>query len=398
MTKPRIFINMHYMELGGAEISLIGLLRAIDYKKYDVDLFIHSHRGELMGSIPEEVNLLPEIKKYASLEMPIQWCVKRGFIDIVIARAVYKIVKRIYLKMHPGIRDDDDYFRSCITTWFLPKINPSKEYDLAISFLTPHKIVLDKVKARKKVAWIHIDYSSLRVDPVLPLAIWGEYDKIISISKDITKTFISVFPSLADKIMEIENIISPDYVRQCADKLSVCNEMAAHGIRLLSIGRFSYQKNFDNVPDICRRILTKGLDVTWYLIGYGGEEALIREKIKEAGVENNVIILGKRTSPYPYIKECDIYVQPSRYEGKSITVREAQILYKPVAITAYATAGSQVKHGEDGVIVPMDNEDCANKLAEFIQDKPLQDRIISYLHTHDYGNENEVEKLDLLLK
>ena len=399
MTKPRIFINMHYMELGGAEISLIGLLRAIDYKKYDVDLFIHSHRGELMGSIPEEVNLLPEIKKYASLEMPIQWCVKRGFIDIVIARAVYKIVKRIYLKMHPGIRDDDDYFRSCITTWFLPKINPSKEYDLAISFLTPHKIVLDKVKARKKAAWIHTDYSSLLVDKKLPILIWGKYDYIVSISKAITRTFTSVFPALADSIVEIENILSPSHIKRQAALLDVSKEMKVFKcLTFLSIGRYCFAKNYDNLPDIARRIVEAGYhNLRWYIIGYGDGEDVIRQKIAMSGMQNHVILLGKKKNPYPYINACDIYVQPSRYEGKSVTVREAQILGKPVVITNYATANSQIKNGIDGVIVPLDNEGCARGIIDFLQNDQLKGNIQSYLASHDYGNETEIRKLYALL-
>lgn len=164
-------------------------------------------------------------------------------------------------------------------------------------------------------------------------------------------------------------------------------------IRLLSIGRLSEAKNYDNVPDICRRMIEKGMDLKWFIIGFGGDEQLIRAKIVEAGMQNNVIILGKRSNPYPYIKACDIYVQPSRYEGKSVTVREAQILCKPVVVTNYPTASSQIRNGVDGVIVPLDNEGCASGLAEVIMDKVLQERLMAYLRTHDYGNEAEVEKI-----
>lgn len=167
--------------------------------------------------------------------------------------------------------------------------------------------------------------------------------------------------------------------------------------RLLSIGRFVEAKNYDNVPDICQKIVNKGVDIKWYLIGYGPDESLIRSKIREAGMEEYVLILGKKENPYPYIKACDIYVQPSRYEGQSVTVREAQMLYKPVVVTNYPTAGSQIKDGEDGVIVPMDNEGCAKGIAEFILDEEKQKHIIEYLHTHDYGNEAEVEKIYQLL-
>ncbi len=173
----------------------------------------------------------------------------------------------------------------------------------------------------------------------------------------------------------------------------ICRRLIEEMTRLLSVGRFSEAKNYDNVPDICRRMVKEGVDVKWFIIGFGGDEQLIRRKIEEAGMQEHVIILGKRSNPYPYIKACDIYVQPSRYEGKSVTVREAQMLCKPVVVTDYPTASSQIKNGVDGVIVPMANEGCAKGLAEVIADKTLQERLVGYLKTHDYGNESEVEKI-----
>ena len=146
------------------------------------------------------------------------------------------------------------------------------------------------------------------------------------------------------------------------------------------------------MPDICQRIRKKGIDLHWYIIGFG-DDTLIRQKIQEADMEDNVIILGKRANPYPYIKACDIYAQPSRYEGKSVTVREAQILCKPVVVTDYPTAKSQIQDGIDGVIVPMDNEGCAQGVVDFIKDVELQQQIVDYLQIHDNGNESEIYKL-----
>ena len=152
--------------------------------------------------------------------------------------------------------------------------------------------------------------------------------------------------------------------------------MKKHGdeIRLLSIGRFCVQKNFDNVPDICRRLRERGLHVKWYLIGYGAEE-IIRQKIEEAGMQEHVVILGKKENPYPYIKACDLYVQPSRYEGRSVCVIEAQILGKPVVITRYPTSGSQLTDGVDGVIVPLDNEGCAEGIADLLRNGTIQETL-----------------------
>jgi len=170
-------------------------------------------------------------------------------------------------------------------------------------------------------------------------------------------------------------------------------------MNLLSVGRLCAAKNYDNVPDITRRLIGCGVkNLHWYIIGYGGDEALIRQRIKEAGMEEHVILLGKKENPYPYIKACDIYVQPSRYEGKSITVREAQILCKPVVVTAYPTAPSQIQDGVDGVIVPLDNEGCARGLADFIRNTDLQEKIVENLRHGDYANASEVEKIYELLQ
>ena len=146
---------------------------------------------------------------------------------------------------------------------------------------------------------------------------------------------------------------------------------------------------------ICRRLVKSDLDVKWYIIGFGGAdiEQQVRDNAKHEGVSDRVILLGKKENPYPYIKACDVYVQPSRYEGKSITVREAQILCKPVIVTNYPTAASQVQDGVDGIIVPMEVDACAQEIATFIRNKDKQMTMVEYLQTHDYGNEKEIEKL-----
>ena len=395
--KPRIFIAMHYMEIGGAETALIGLLNALDPNRVEVDLFLHDHRGEMMQFIPKWVNLLPQIPKYSVLERPIVELVKRGFWGIAAARLWAKCLsQKVYKRSGSKLENNGglDKMSKC-TTSLLPKINPSMTYDLAISFLTPHRIVAEKVMAKKKIAWIHTDYTRVWVDAEDELKVWQKYDYVASISGDVTNTFLQVFPTLAPKIVEIENILSPSFVRKRAELQNVDKEIRHEGaITLLSVGRFSDAKNYDNVPDICKHLINETkLNIKWYIIGYGGDEALICQKIKEAGMEERVILLGKRSNPYPYIKACNIYVQPSRYEGKSVTVREAQMLFKPVVVTNYPTAPSQIRSGIDGVIVPMDNEGCAHGLAEVICDKSLQERIIAHLKTHDYGNESEVEKI-----
>ena len=227
MNKPRIFIAMHYMEIGGAETALVGLLCALDPKRVDVDLFLHDHRGEMMQFIPKWVNLLPAIPQYTFLERPIVELVKRGIWDIAVARLWAKFRANINYK-RSGVMIENGSGQDTMaryTTPLLPRINSSIIYDLAISFHAPHRIVINKIHAKKRIAWIHTDYTRIWVDVAEELKVWSRYDYIASISGDVTKTFLEVFPSLADKIIEIENILSPEFVRKRAELQDIVAEM-----------------------------------------------------------------------------------------------------------------------------------------------------------------------------
>ena len=393
-----ILIVSHAMELGGAERSLLGLLNAIDPSEYQVDLFLMRHEGSLLEDIPENINLLPEIPVYTVLARPLKNVIKEKHFVLASARILGKLKSKNYEKRRNivdsgvGLEYSHKY-----TAPFMPKKQKQKEYDMAISFLTPHYFVEKKVKAKRKIAWIHTDYSKVQINVVSELKMWSTYDNIVSISEAVTQSFITVFPSLKDKIVVIENILPMQLIKRQMNEFDVSKEMSGEGIKLLSIGRYCTAKNFDNIPNICSQILKRGVMITWYIIGFGGDEALIKRRIQEENMESHVILLGKKENPYPYMKACDIYVQPSRYEGKSVAVREAQLLGKPVVITNYATADSQLEDGVDGVIVPMDNKSCAKGIAEVIENKTLQQKIVENQRKSDYTNMEEVQKLYTLI-
>ena len=392
--KKKLLIVSHALELGGAERSLIGLLDALDPQIWDIDLFLLRHEGELMDDIPKYVTLLPEVPAYTVLARPMKDTLREGHVLLTAARLTGRIAAGRYAKKHghteSGVALEYSHKFTCP---LMPKIQPGTEYDLAISFLTPHYFVAKKVQAKQKIAWIHTDYSRVQVNIPSETAMWSAYDHIASISDAVTESFLKTFPGLKPKIVLIENILPERLIKRQALK-PIGTDMPANGyIRLLSIGRYCTAKNFDNIPDICARLVSVGQNVKWYLIGYGGDEELIRQKILEAGMEEHVILLGKKENPYPYIKACDLYVQPSRYEGNCVTVREAQMLGKPVVITRYATSASQLEDGVDGVIVPMDNAGCAAGIADLLRDPARMERLSQTCWSRDYSNRHEVEKL-----
>ncbi len=384
MKKKILIIFTGEMELGGIEKSLLGLLDAISYEEYEVDLFLYGRSGALYPYINSNVNIFPEIKELAYLKKSVKEKLRHGCFYSLWRRLLKSVCKESFC----------EYWGKVVKK----KMKPiQKEYDLALSFAMPFDVLRDFVNAKVKVGWIHTDYSRESCLGVGDLhEIYEGLDYIAGVSEDCCKVFKELLPEYKDKTIVVENISSKELMFKQVEE-SLDGEMEKGKVKLLSIGRFCTAKNFDNVPEIVSIIKKSGIDVVWYLIGFGMDEELIHQKIKEYHVEDSVIVLGKKENPYPYIKACDIYVQPSRYEGKCVAVREAQMLCKPVIITNYPTSASQLEDGVDGVGVPMDNEGCAKGIMEVINDKELQEKLISNCKARDYSNSQEVEKLYTLI-
>jgi len=395
-----IFIMAHSMDIGGAEKSLLGILENIDVTQYQVDLFLLRHEGELINYIPDGINLMPPNKYYSLMGIPLKAVIKSGHLKIAYKRIVGKRKANKRIK-ELDINSDNNIINEYshkYTVGVLPKIS-KKKYDLAVSFMSPHYYVAKRINADKKVAWIHTDYSTYKIDVESETAMWDMYDEIMAVSELVKKAFLKTFPSMSGKVNVIENIIPYEYIKRLSAEFSADSEMKNDGsVKLLSIGRFSYPKRFDEVPLLCKRIRENGLNVKWYLIGFGGDEELINSKISESNMGDYVINLGKKDNPYPYIKACDFYIQPSRYEGKSIAVREAQLFSKPVVITNYTTAQAQLKNGYDGIIVPMELTQAADAITDFIRNTNLQQTIIFNTKKSDYVGNEEIKKIYALLE
>ncbi len=384
------------MEVGGAERALLGLLNALDTERVDVDLFINQHTGEFMDMIPKNIRLIPENICYSVIRKPIIDTIKKRQFKIAFLRllARYEYKRDVSRRQIEGC--SNHYVMRRIIKQ-LPSLYYLGEYDLALSFIDPSHVIHEKVLARKRLEWLHTDFSVFNMDEDCVAKTWGRDDYIVAVSQDIAERFKEKYPQFAHKVIVLENILSPETVCQesingVAPEMDNCGET----FKILSIGRICYAKYFERIPDIAAIIKREGLRFEWFIVGPGNATSIMQHAI-ELGVENQIHFVGKKDNPYPYIKACDLYVQCSRREGKSVTVREAQILCKPVVITRYPTSGSQIKDGQDGIICDMDNESVAQAILAIIQDEEKRQQIINYLESHDYGNQREVEKIYELL-
>lgn len=393
-------LTTHTLNIGGVERSFISLLENFDYSKYEVDVFLYEHYGELFHLLPNEVHLLPENSHYSLLLKPIKEALKRGYLNVVLVKVLAKIktiIKSNFLSRSTTKSDSLNHvYLYEIAGKFFPKIT-SVEYDAVLAFLHPNFFESSKVNANKYIAWVHTDYTFLNIDRKVELNMWSKFDYILGVSEASIKGFSDVFPELSSKLSVVENVLSVDFVKKQSLLLDVYLEMNEKELNFLTIGRFSYPKNFENIPVIAKIIKGLGLEFKWYIIGYGADEFKIKNAIRQNGMDNVVLLLGKKKNPYPYIKACDFYIQPSRFEGKAVTVREAQMLGKPVIITDFPSAKSQLDNGFDGVIVSMDNEACAKEIYEFVTNDILIKLITTNIENKDYSNIEEISKIDQLI-
>ena len=175
------------------------------------------------------------------------------------------------------------------------------------------------------------------------------------------------------------------------------SEFEKNQFNVLSIGRLTRQKGYDFAIDAVKILKEKYSDIHWWIIGAGELEEQLKKQVKDNELEEYITFLGLRANPYPYIRSCDLLVQPSRWEGKSVVLDEAKILAKPILATNYSTIKDQLKDKKEGLITDISPNAIAEGIIELRENPPLYKSIQSYLDKHEYGNEREVAQYYKLL-
>lgn len=382
---------MESMGSGGGERSLLTLLQLMDYDKYDVDLMLFNPSGLFMDMIPKCVNIKPFGKEYDRFTLPFKESLKSYMLKGSFKGAYnrFKYSKTVNGKGGSTLYRDQlawKYMRCAFE-------NTLPEYDVAIGYLEgkPNFFVADCVKAKIKIGYVHNDYNKLKMDRELDGKFFEKMNIIVSVSEKCCDVLKEVFSEHADKVRMIENITSPVVLKSMSEG-DVTEYKNKPGKTLLTIGRLSQQKGYDIAVDAAEILAKNGVDFKWFAIGKGELQAQIEQKIKEKNLEDKFVLLGERANPYPYIAGCDIYVQPSYFEGKSIAIDEAKCFAKPIVATKFTTVLDQLADGETAVLAEIDAASVAEKIMQLISDKELCEALSENLKKEKLGNEEEIEK------
>lgn len=395
--KKNILFSIDSLHCAGAEKSLTTLLSLIDYSKYEVDLMMFGHGGVLEKLLPKEVNILKPLKytKFTekNLKESILYTLKKGTYRMLKSRIDFSMAIRN--KQYTNAQKARILWQK---TSRVIEDNP-KKYDIAISYAQglPTFYVADKINAKKKFAWVNVSYRLENEDKEFQSKYYDKYNKIIVVSHSAKDVFLETFPEYNDKTEVIYDINDFNLISKMSD-MENGYEDNFNGIRLLTIGRLANQKGYDMALGACKILKEKGVNFRWYVLGKGPLKADVESYIKKHKLEEYFVLLGVKENPYPYIKEADIYVQTSRFEGFGLAIAEARMLNTPVVTTEFDAVYNQIVQGKNGLVVDMNSESIADGILRLMNDIELRDSIVDYLKKEKKGNTEELEKFYKLIR
>lgn len=378
---------------GGAEKGLISLLNNIEYSNYDVDLLYFCHENEYyLNEIPNQVHIIePDLVTQLALSsggyvLSHVW--NFHYLSLIIKRILFGIMGKI---------DRDSYFRRRAKDWkilrrYIPELE--KKYDAAIAYLENYPVyfTLDKVKAKKYIVWQRTDYKKTGCKVEWDLPYFQRADTICVLSEEMKNNFLSEFPGMKEKVVIFPNIVDIKNILE-KSKENISFDDAYSGFRIVSVGTLRHVKGYDVSMRACKRLLEKGYDFRWYIIGSGEELKQMQKEIMHLGIEERFILLGNKRNPYAFVAQSDIFVQCSYREGFSTTVFEAKCLQKPIVITDAPGMKNQIEHGVNGIIVPTGNSDeVANAVEKLMNSSDLRMKFSGNLKCHLENSNVEVKR------
>ncbi len=395
--KKRLLFVMESMKGEGGERSLLTLLQLTDYSKYDVDLMLFEPSGLFYGMLPEQVNVIPFGPLYDKFTKPMI----KSVLSLLLGGKPVLALKRLMYSRTVNSSVSSSLTRDQLAWKYMRSFlnGNGKEYDAAIGYLEgkPNFYVADCTKAKTKIAYVHNDYRKLEMDTEIDKDFFSKVDYIVTVSEECEKVLHETFPQYSEKVRMIENVTMPEILRKMAEE-NVTDFAKKPGEKsLLTIGRLCPQKGYDMAIDAAEILVKKGYDFKWYSIGKGELKEELLQRVKEKNLEEKFIFLGERANPYPYLAKCDIYVQPSYFEGKSIALDEAKCLSKPIVATEFTTVYDQLADNETALIAEINAESIAEKIAQLLDDENLAETLSKNLKKIKHGNEEEVQKFFALL-
>lgn len=366
MHKKTIAIVMDSYVRGGVALALQMFLQFLPKERYEITLFVRDYNTATMLPVPEGVVCRPWAEEAFSLGnrlgVLLNW---RNFGK----KAVYQARCR---KPFPGEFD-------CVIG-----------YQMVTNAVTV--VALEKIRAKRKLLWLHGQKNFREQDLGFYDRLYAQADQIVCVSLDTENRFRQLMPMSADKALTIHNFYDIPHIRSQALAPAEDMDTVSAAVKIVSVGRLSKEKGFDRVPDVAKKLDAAGYDFRWHIIGDGDKRSEVETALRQRNLDDKVLLLGHRSNPFPYVQQCDIYVQPSYSEGFCTSTMEAKILYRPVVTTDVPGMREQFADGVNGLIVESSVDGIYEGIRRLIDSPELRMQIVENLHAEPISNDKALKQ------
>lgn len=380
MKKQLLFVINH-LTIGGIQKTLISALKAIDYNKYDVTVYLRKNRTDLIPFIDKRATVVvnDDTNKYYR-KMRAVWL--QTLIE------TYKLTGKKE-KAEKVKKELSELINQYCMKYEYKTFFAYKKYDIAIAYANgyPAYFVADYIDAEEKIIFFHTSTNDL---PEVHEKIISKFKKACAVHDELIDLISKWHPCLKGKISVVENYVDTDSLKKQATEKIIAKP--DNKTVLCSCGRFAPVKGFDMAVEAAKILKDKGLEFIWYFVGDGPEKDKIVALSKKSNLSENIIFTGMQKNPYPYMDACDIYVQPSYEEAWGLTMAEAHRLGKPVVTTATVGGCKLVKNDVNGIVCEISSEAIAENIITLINNKEKYNKITNTLKSTDYSHEFEKYK------
>lgn len=377
--------------IGGSEKALIEMLKAIDTNNYEVTVLSLTDAPEKPYT-DERITIIYGNEEYLKACAPLRYSITSH--EYSATEKLTKLYASFYTRFHKGDFSSKlwDLYKGKIQT--LPTT-----YDIAIGYGVGAAtyFVIDKVNAKAKIAWLNTSLADAHFDLDYCRKYYEHYDAVVADSVSGVKRFTDLYNNFKKSVYAIRNLLDFNELRARGEEGHGFTDKF-DGTRILSVGRLTEAKAFHLAVDAAKILKDKGYKFRWYIVGFGSLESQLRAQIEANNLNGIFVLLGAQSNPYPFFKECDIYVQTSIFEGSCITIEEAMAFFKPIVTTDFPAAYEKIVDGENGLITKMEAQSIALGVEKLLRDNTLIKKLTENQIAHPLSYEEEMDKFYSIVK
>lgn len=333
---------------GGAERTLINILKNFDYSKFIVHLVIVDYRGVYKNKINKNVKVIPLFKRFYLL---------------------IKLSNYLQKKLN---------FNFFLEYYFKKKTD--KYYDTAISFLDSNftDLLFSIPNVKKRITWVHSSYKTnnnfykfyknKEYRDRLVKDRYSKLDSIVFVSRDSKKEFIELFGQYK-RMPVIYNFLNEKEI----PRVSIVNKpkKAQNQIKFIALGSLYPVKGYDLLISATEIVEKKYKNFKIEIYGKGFLEYELKNLIKKKNLQKFIKFKGFTTNPYSELIKTDVFIMTSRSEAMPLSLCEAMVMGKPVLVTNASGCREVVDYGKYGLMAETNAKSIAEKMELYICDQNL---------------------------